>query len=150
MNGPGGLPQRDKRIRSLEKMVYKTIENKQINSGAGSLIPDLPRNLTTSGDQRTQFFSVSTGAQDGDMPGDPARVGNSVTLMEQLVNMTFVQSSTDSYNRVRCIIAESVDGNQNLTLSDILEYRIWYLVVHILQNHQQIKDIKSIWIVPLN
>ena len=37
----------DKRIRSLEKMVYKTIENKQINSGAGSLIPDLPRNLTT-------------------------------------------------------------------------------------------------------
>ena len=112
----------DKRIRSLEKMVYKTIENKQINSGAGSVIPDLPRNLTTAGDVRGQFFNVATGAQDGDTPGDPARVGNSVTLMEQLVNMTFVQSTTDSYNRVRCIIAESVDGNQALALSDILQY----------------------------
>jgi hypothetical protein len=112
----------DKRIKQLEKMVYKTIENKQINSGAGSAIPDLPRNLTTSGDVRGQFFSVAVGAEDGNNPGDPARIGNSVTLMEQLVNMTFVQSISDSYNRVRCIIAESVDGNQALALSDILQY----------------------------
>ena len=112
----------DKRISSLEKMVYKTIENKQINSGAGSAIPDLPRNLTTAGDVRGQFFNVATGAQDGDTPGDPARVGNSVTLMDQLVSMTFVKSSTDAYNRCRVIIAESVDGNQPLALSDILQY----------------------------
>ena len=112
----------DKRIKELEKMVYKTLENKQINSGAGSAVPDLPRNLTTLGDNRGQFFSVSVGAQDGNVPGDPARIGNTVTLMEQLVNMTFVQSATDSYNRVRCIIVESVDGNQPSALSDVLQY----------------------------
>jgi hypothetical protein len=112
----------DKRIRSLEKMVYKTIENKQINSGAGSTVPDLPRNLTSAGDVRGQFLSIATGAEDGNVPGDPARVGNSVTLMEQLVSMTFVQSTTDTYNRCRVIIAESVDGNQPLALSDILQY----------------------------
>ncbi len=115
----------DKRIKSLEKFVYKTVENKQTNSGAGSAVPDLPRSLSTAGDVRGQFFNVAVGAEDGNAPGSTARIGNTVTLMEQLVSMTFVQSTTDSYNRVRVIIAESVDGNQSLALSDILQFSNW-------------------------
>jgi len=113
----------DKRIKSLEKFVYKTIENKQVDYG----YQDTGRTVSTSGDQRSQFLGVATGAQDGSAINDPARVGNSISLMRQQISLTFEQSSdatitADDYNRMRVIIAESTEGNENLELSDVLEY----------------------------
>lgn len=109
----------DKRIKSLEKFVYKTIENKQVNYGYN----DLARSISTSGDQRSQFLSVATGAEDGFANNDGARIGNSITLMNQRVTLTFAQATTgDLYNRVRVLIVESTEGNQNLTMTDVLRF----------------------------
>ncbi len=113
----------DKRIKSLENFVYKTIENKQVAYG----YQDTGRTVSTSGDQRSQFLGVATGAEDGSALNDPARIGNSITLLKQQISLVFEQSSDvgvtqDDYNRMRVIIAESTDGNNNLELSDILQY----------------------------
>ena len=105
------------RIRSLEKFVYKTIENKQVNyaNTGGNAI-------STAGYVGSQFLQLNTGAEDGADLGDSARVGNSITLMSQDVRCYMTQSTTDTYNRVRMIIAESVDGNESLTIDDVLLY----------------------------
>ena len=109
----------DQRIKSLEKFVYKTIENKQVNYGYN----DLARSISTTGDQRSQFLAVAAGAQDGFANNDAARVGNSITLMNQRVTLMFSQATTgDLYNRVRVLIVESTEGNQNLTMSDVLAF----------------------------
>ena len=84
---------------------------------------DLARSISTSGDQRSQFMAIASGSQDGFANNDSARIGNSITLLNQLVTMTFAQATTgDLYNRVRVIIAESTEGNQNLTMSDVLMF----------------------------
>ena len=67
----------------------------------------------------------SIGAADGDDSGSGAnaRIGNTVTLMNQRINYTVTQAaSSESWNRMRVIIVESEDGNQTLNLSDILLY----------------------------
>lgn len=105
------------RIRSLEKFVYKTIENKQVNyANTGG------NNISTAGYVGSQFLQLDTGAEDGAALGDEARVGNSVTLLTQDVRCYMTQSTTDTYNRMRMIIVESIDGNQALTLDDVLLY----------------------------
>lgn len=108
------------RIKSLEKFVYKTIENKQVNyDNAGGT------NITNAGYVGSQFLQLNTGAQDGVDLGDAARIGDSITLLSQKVHCYMEQSSTDTYNRVRMLIVESMDGNEALALSDILMYSNW-------------------------
>lgn len=105
-------------IKELQKMVFKTIENKQLNERVtNSVIP-------STGFVASGFFQTGIGAQDGDQSGSTsaARIGNSVTLMNQRMNYTLEASLIDGYNRVRVIIAESLDGNQTLNLGDILQY----------------------------
>lgn len=109
----------DKRIKSLEKFVYKTIENKQVNYGYN----DLVRTVSTSGDKRSQFLAVAVGAEDGFANNDGARIGNSITLMNQGVVLTFAQATTgDLYNRVRVLIVESTEGNQEINMTDVLRF----------------------------
>lgn len=109
----------DKRIKSLEKMVYKTIENKQLNERVTNSAID-----SVAGFVATGFLQTGVGAQDGDQSGGSAeaRVGNSITLMNQRLNYTLEAAALDVYNRVRVIIVESMDGNQNLNLGDVLQY----------------------------
>lgn len=107
----------DKRIKSLEKFVYKTLENKQVNyNNTGG------NNITTDGYVGSQFLALDTGAEDGGNLGSPSRIGNTITLMKQEINCYMTQSVTDSYNRVRMLIVESVNGNQALALDDVLLY----------------------------
>lgn len=105
----------DKRLKSLEKFVFKTLENKQVNyNNSGG------NNISTAGYVGSQFLSLDTGAEDGGDLGSPARIGNTITLMRQEVNCYMTQSTTDSYNRIRMLIVESVNGNQALELDDVL------------------------------
>lgn len=108
-----------KRIKALEKFVYKTFENKQINYRQ-----DL--SVSSSGTATYPFISLSQGTSDGGTTTAPARIGNSITLMSQRLDMNLIGES-NTYNQVRVILAESVDGNSTLALSDILEYSNYLL-----------------------
>ncbi len=104
----------DTRIKSLEKFVYKTIENKQVNYRQ-----DL--SISSSGTYTYPFLSLAQGVEDGDNYSSNARIGNSVTLMSQRLDMNLI-GETGTFNQIRVILAESVDGSTDLALSDILEY----------------------------
>lgn len=109
----------DQKIKALEKFVYKTIENKQINERVTNSF------VTSGGSTFNGFLQTGVGASDGDQSGSAstARIGNTITLMNQRVNYTCTQAATtDSFNRMRVIIVTSVDGNVGLNLSDILLY----------------------------
>lgn len=105
----------DQRLKSLEKFVYKTIENKQVNRASPAA------NVTTSGYFFRDFLQLNVGPNDGSGPGDPARIGDSVTLMKQQFNIGLEASPTDTYNRMRLIIVEGLE-NSAIGLSDILSY----------------------------
>lgn len=111
----------DARIRALEEMVNKTIEMKQVNYQQSNI------SLPSSGFSAGSFLQVATGAEDGAGLGSAARVGNSITLMRQQVCLNITGSGTDTWNQCRVIMAESVDGNQPLALTDILEYGAYAL-----------------------
>ena len=111
----------DSRIKKLESLVLKTIENKQVNYHATN------QSLTSAGYETGSFLRTSVGAEDGNQLGDPARIGNSLTLMQQKVCMNFTASATDTYNQIRVILCESLDGNEPLTLTDVLEYGSYLL-----------------------
>ena len=104
------------RIKKLESLVLKTMENKQVNYHATN------QSITSAGYETGSFLRTATGAQDGTNLGDPARIGNSITLMNQKVCMNFTASATDTYNQIRVLLVESKDGNAPLSLNDVLEY----------------------------
>ena len=109
----------DNRIRSLENFVYKTIENKQQNFHQQELAI-----LDVASYYRPNLL-IETGAEDGGTRGiagtDEARIGNSITLMNQRLNFE-VRTTAGQRQTMRLIVAESVDGAENLTFDDILEY----------------------------
>ena len=109
----------NERIKSLESMVYKTLENKQINYQNNV-------NITSTPLVDNQFLQVQVGPEDGVLKGDPARIGNSITLYRQQYRFNFLglnlDTAGDRWNQVRCIIAEPLDGNQPLLLSDLLQF----------------------------
>ncbi len=116
----------NKRLKSLENMVYKTLENKQVNYTNSNL------NISSTGVVDNAFLQVRVGPDDGANRGDPARIGNSITLYRQQYRFNFVGLNPDTvlndrWNQIRCIIAEPLDGNQPLTLGDVLEYDSYIL-----------------------
>ena len=109
----------DGRIKKLEKFVYKTIENKQVNY-TQSL------NISSAGTASYPFIQLTQGVGDGEAYPSAARIGNSITLM----NQTFVANlvgETAQWNQIRVILVESVDGNSTLQLSDVLQYSNYLL-----------------------
>lgn len=104
-----------------KKFIQKTMENKQVNYSATN------QSITSAGYASGSFLRTSTGAEDGDALGDAARVGNSITLLQQKFCMNFSASSTDTYNQIRVLLVESLDGNQPLSLQDVLQYGSYVL-----------------------
>lgn len=104
----------DSRIKKLESLVLKTIENKQVN------IQDNGRAISSGGYSTSQFLQLATGAEDGSIAGDPARIGNTITLMAQRFWFNF--KVYDNYNQFRVLVVESLDGNESIALSDVLQY----------------------------
>ena len=110
----------NKRIKALEGFVYKTIENKQLNYTSA-------QGISTAGYMLGGFLANKLGVEDGSVINDPARIGNSTTLMKQefQADIEIPDQSlpgSESYNRLRVILVESMDGNQTLNLSDVLLY----------------------------
>lgn len=106
----------DKRIRDLEKFVLKTIENKQVNYSITAT------SMPSSGYATSNFMQLAAGAEDGSNYGDPARIGNTITLLNQKWSFNFVGSATDTFNQIRVLLVESKSGAQNLALDDVLQY----------------------------
>lgn len=105
-----------KRLKNLENFVYKTIENKQVNYSITST------SISSSGFETKNFMQTATGARDGDNFGDEARIGNTITLLNQKWGFNFIGSSTDTFNQIRVLLVESVGGAQDIGLDDVLRY----------------------------
>lgn len=111
----------DKRIKSLEKMVYKTIENKQVDAYFNGTFG---RNVASIG----MPIFLGQGAEDGGLSltaASPAtaRVGNSITLMSQDIRVTVSRNPQSTRScKMRMLVVESVNGSQALTMGDVLQY----------------------------
>jgi hypothetical protein len=97
----------DKRIKKLENIVYKAIENKQIEVYANASFSD-------TGSAWEIPFDILQGS------GEQNRNGDSVLL--QKVQYNIMVDRADSHNRCRVLLVESVNGNESLALSDVLTY----------------------------
>ncbi len=113
----------NQRLKKLESMVLKTIENKQVEYKNTGL------NISSSGVRDGQFLQLIQGTADGSVTGVTtanARIGNSITLMRQQFNIDITQNGNvapiDDWNRMRILIVEALDGNQPILISDVLQY----------------------------
>lgn len=106
----------DQRIKKLESMLYKTVENKQVD-----YTQDL--NISSAGTATYPLLRVAQGTGDGSLVGDAARIGSNITLMKETCDMNFIgEGVVGGFNQIRVLIVESTDGNMNLTLGDVLKY----------------------------
>jgi len=111
----------DKRIKKLEQVIYKTIEKKHLNYNL------VGQNITTAGYAAGSFLPMAAGVGDDGTLTNAQRIGNSINLLRQRVGMNFLVSGTDTFNQMRVLIVESLEGNQSLALSDVLEYSSYSL-----------------------
>ncbi len=109
-------------VKSLKKLVNKTLENKQVNA----LRP--PIFVTSSGYDAqvvgdTIQPTMRQGPEDGDQTvGSSSRIGNSITLMRTAIDFNFdVAATSEAYNKFRIIVVESTEGNQAISAVDVLE-----------------------------
>jgi len=111
----GGLSKVKKDVRNLKAMVNKTIENKQqtVNSEINA-VRDFPM-------ARHPTLLLTQGAADGDDRPSAARIGNSVTLMRTQLNLSLKISTGVTNCRCRLIVVESVNGNEQLDMDDVLQ-----------------------------
>lgn len=111
----------DKRISTLEKFVKKTVENKQVN-----FINSLNATATVSVTDLSLLLNqgVTDGGDINIVGAQEARIGNSVTLMEQHFKFSahLPLAVPDTNNSLRVIIVESADGNQPLAYRDVINY----------------------------
>lgn len=108
--------QQDARIKKLESFIHKTIENKQVNYSITNT------SMNSAGYETRNFIQLATGAEDGASYGDAARIGNTITLLNQRWGFNFQGSSTDTWNQIRVLLVESLDGSQDIGLDDVLYY----------------------------
>lgn len=114
----------NQRLKKLENMVLKTMENKQteyLNTGL---------NIPSTSVRDGQFLQLTQGVADGNVTvggiTQGARIGNSITLLRQQFNIDITQNGNvapiDDWNRMRILIVEALDGNQPILINDVLEY----------------------------
>lgn len=109
-----------KDVKNLKKFVMKTIENKQQNTNV------LDADVLDIGYAARPYLALTQGVQDGDDRSDAtqrnARIGNTITLMRSQLNLQLSKASSGSSEvRVRLIVVESVDGNQDIDFEDVLQ-----------------------------
>ncbi|AXH77786.1 MAG: hypothetical protein [Cressdnaviricota sp.] len=107
----------DSRIKNLEEFVYKTIENKQIQYQNQTTV-------SSSGFTASSYLLpiLATGADDGNVNNDTARIGNTISLMRTCLTGNVKVASADGFNRIRLMLVASKDGAQEITASDVLSY----------------------------
>jgi len=107
------------RIKRVENMINKTMENKHVDYQA----------TTVNGDQiyaQSPMSKLAFFRMDGVGSGEDARVGDKVTLMSQRFMMN-LKKGNNVDQRVRILIVENVgyDSATDLQLTDVLEYGSW-------------------------
>lgn len=112
----------NKRVRALEKLVNKTMENKVLDLKSGTSFEDVPY----TGYSASQFIrNLATGDSQG------GRIGNDITLMSQTIRAQIrapFGTGAEQLSRVRVLVVESLDyqgSGNDLTLNDVLEYGEW-------------------------
>ena len=115
-----GLAAVKKDVKTLKNFVMKTIENKQQNY----TITD--SNVLDIGFVSRPYLALTQGVQDGDDRNDAAqrnsRIGNTITLLRSQMKFQLKKATSGASEvRVRLMVVESVDGNQNLDFEDILQ-----------------------------
>lgn len=95
------------KVKKLSQIVNKTFEKKNLD-----IFYDL--SIGSGGSVQPIQFALAQGDGDGE------RVGNKVTL--QTVKWDAAYGRGDAYNRMRCLLVEALDGNEPITLNDVLEY----------------------------
>lgn len=105
------------RVRKLETMVGKTMENKVVDYTSGST----PTGISTSG---LTYLAFARNLQTGD-EGDQ-RIGNKITLMSQTFRGVIRAPSgvaDEQQNQVRLLIVENLGytGLSDLALNDVLQ-----------------------------
>lgn len=112
----------NKRIKTLEKFVYSTIENKQVNFAQ---VPVFVSNAAYDANALGHLIDpfLTQGVQDGSTTAaSAARVGNSITLMSTTIKFNFdVAATSETYNKFRILVLTSKDGAQSLAIGDVLE-----------------------------
>lgn len=113
------IPSMAARIKRVENLVNKTIENKHVDYQA----------TTVNGDQIYAASPVGKLAffrQDGTGPGEDERIGDKVTLMSQRFMMNLLKGGMGD-KQVRVLIVENIgyDAATDLQLTDVLEYGSW-------------------------
>lgn len=109
-------------VKSLKKLVNKTIENKQVNALRPAIfVTSAGYDAQVVGD--TIQPTMRQGVEDGSQTvGSSSRIGNSITLMRTAVQFLFdVAATSETYNKFRCIVVESTEGNQAISAVDIFE-----------------------------
>lgn len=113
---PAQLQREVAKNSTILKKVTKTIERKNMTYVQPS------SSISTAGLNHNGFLYVGEGDGDNDEMPALQRTGDSITLLTQRLSANFTVSGSDNYNQVRFILVESIDGNTQLTLSDVLEY----------------------------
>jgi len=111
-----------KEVKSLKKMVNKTIENKQVNALRPPIfVTTAGYNAQVVGD--TIQPTMRQGVEDGSQTvGSSARIGNSITLMRTAIDFVFdIAATSEDYNKFRVVVVESTEGNQAIGATDIFE-----------------------------
>lgn len=112
----------DERLKALENMVDKTIENKCVDKKSHP--NGVYTNISTSGYTSLAFFE-QPGHQG---PDSDERIANNVTLMSQHwrgnITVPGPGVTTEAGNQVRVLIVEAIDFTSitDLQLVDVLEY----------------------------
>ena len=106
-------------VKSLKKFVMKTIENKQslYSNGLGDDVD------STGFEGRPQTLLLTQGTADGSDRPNSARIGNSITLLRESVNMQVeAEPSSTGVTKMRVMVVSSVDGNENIDIDEVLQY----------------------------
>ncbi len=114
-----GLRKVQRDVKELKSFVMKTIENKQslYSNGDGEVV-------TSAGFRGApQTLLLTQGAADGADRPNAARIGNSITLLRESINMMLeADQSATQPTKVRLMVVSSVDGNESLDIDDVLQY----------------------------
>jgi len=108
--------------KTNRSFMRKTLENKQVSALRPSIfVTNAGYDAQNVGD--TIQPTMRQGTEDGSQTvGSSARVGNTVTLMRTAIDFNFdVAATSEAYNKFRCIVVLSTEGNQQITLADVLE-----------------------------
>lgn len=114
-------PSMQARIKRVENMINKTIENKYVDYQA----------TTVNGDQIYAASPVTELAffrMNGTGPDDNERIGDKVTLLSQRWMMNLKKGATPNLDqRVRLLIVQNIgyDSATDLDVPDVLEYGDW-------------------------